>query len=139
MGKNIYASFRDKQQKEFNSFPSFFAFNETQLKEGMARLGVTDIKELYKSAGMFYRKTDAEKLHAMLNRLDTEMREQFKDDAFLYDAFYYELSNHEFCITYDETEALDALGLTQEEVVQDTRMSKIFLKARGDYMANAVC
>jgi len=30
--------------------------------------------------------------------------------------FYYELSNHEYVITYNVMDALDALGLTIEEV-----------------------
>ena len=136
---NAYAALLALQQKEFESFPRFFAYNDAQLEEGMEKLGVKSTDELYKSSGMFYRKSDAGKLHTLMNRLDTQMKEAFKDDTFLYDAFYYELANHEFCITYDETDALDALGLTQEEVVQDQRMGRIFLKARGDYMSNAVC
>lgn len=137
---NTYAALRERQQSEFNSFPSFYAFNDAQFTEGMAKLAVADKSELYRGiGGMFYRKTDAGKLHEMLGRLNTEMKEAFKDDDFLFDAFTYELANHEYCITYDETDALDALGLTQEEIAQDPRMGKIFLKAREDYMANAVC
>ena len=137
---NTYAALRERQQQEFNSFPSFYAFNNAQFAEGMAKLGVANAKDLYRGVGgMFYRKTDADKLHAMMNRLDTEMKEAFKDDNFLYDAFSYELANHEYCITLDDEETLDALGLTQEEIVQDQRMGKIFLKARENYLESAVC
>ncbi len=137
---NTYAALRERQQEEFNSFPCFYAFSRKQFEEGVAKLGVASEKDLYNGVGgMFYRKTDAEKLHALMRRFNTEMSEAFKDDAFLYDAITYELANHEYCITLDDEETLDALGLTQEEFLADQRMSRIWLKARQDYLNKAVC
>jgi len=52
------------------------------------------------------------------------------NDQFLYDAFDYKLGNHEYCITWDIEPTLDALGLTEEEVENDARMSAILRKAR---------
>ena len=84
---------------------------------------------------MFYRKKDAPALHEMMRRFDEEKREAFKDDKFLYDAVYSELANHEYCITYEDEETLDALGITMKELETDQRMGRIYRKARAEYLA----
>lgn len=133
--KNAYADLRERQQKEFDSFPCFYAFNDSQFKEGMQTLGVSSENDLVLGVGgMFYRKSDAKKLHNLLDRMDSEKQEAFKDDAFLLDAIKYEMANLEYCITHDDDEVVSALGLSSDEVAQDSRMSKIFLKARKEYL-----
>jgi hypothetical protein len=50
--------------------------------------------------------------------------------------FNYELGNHEYCITHDLTDTLDALGLTLEEVNADPMMAdalKRAIAAQGDF------
>lgn len=37
---NAYQEMQDRQQKEFNSFPCFFAFGQEQFDEGMKKLGL---------------------------------------------------------------------------------------------------
>lgn len=131
-----YRELMDRHQKEFEAFPAFYAFNKEQFVEGKRKLGVVEDSELYRGyAGMFYRKKDAETLRAMMRRFDEEKQEAFKDDKFFYDAVYSELANHEYCITYEDEETLDALGITMEELEKDQRMGKIYCKARQDYLA----
>ena len=100
----------------------------------MESLGVSSEKDLYPGiGGMFYRKSDADKLHDLMDRMDAEMKEALKDDAFLLDAFKDEMANREYCISHDDDDVIEALGLTADEVAKDARMSKIFQKARKEY------
>lgn len=132
---NAYEELKQRHQKELGDFPGFFAFNDRQFKEGMEALGVKDAKELCQGfAGMVYRKADEEKLKALLKRQSKETEEAFKDDKTLHDAFVYELTNHEYCITYDETDTLCALGIGRKELMQDERIADIFEQARADYL-----
>ena len=130
-----YRELLDRQQKEFEAFPAFYAFNKEQFAEGKQKLGVVEDSELYRSyAGMFYRKKDAETLRAMMRRFGEEKQEAFKDDKFFYDAVYSELANHEYCITYEDEEVLGALGITMKELEADQRMGRIYCKARQAYL-----
>jgi|WetSurMetagenome_2_1015567.scaffolds.fasta_scaffold913689_1 hypothetical protein len=47
---NTYLELRDKQQKEVNSFPMFFAFDNKQFNESMEKLGLgpTDTDKIYR-------------------------------------------------------------------------------------------
>lgn len=137
---NAYEEMRNRHMKEIGEFPCFFAFNDRQFEEGMAKLGVKDEKELYQGfAGMIYRKEDAGKLKELLERQDREIIEAFKDDKIMHDAFVFELANHEYCVTYDESDALDALGISQSDLMKDGRLADIFAKARADYLDSVVC
>lgn len=139
-GTMTYHELMDCQQKELEAFPAFYAFSNEQFEEGKKRLGVVEDTELYRGyAGMFYRKKDAETLRAMMRRFDKEKREAFKDDKFFYDAVYSELANHEYCITYEDEETLDARGITMEALEADQRMGKIYCKARAAYLAETHC
>lgn len=48
---NAYQEMQDRQQKEFNSFPCFFAFGQEQFDEGMKKLGLKpgDTKLIYRA------------------------------------------------------------------------------------------
>ena len=134
---NAYRQLRDKQQAEVNAFPMFFAFSDKQFAEGMAKLGLepgaTD--QIYKLGGTggFYRRSDSQALRDMFDRHGKEMEEAIKADktgeGFIFDMFDYELANHEYCITFDVEPALDALGLTIDEIMADKRMKKALLRA----------
>ncbi len=133
--KSSYAELRARQQQEFESFPCFFAFSDKQFKEGMQTLGVSSEEDLFRyEGGMFYRRSDADALHKLLDRMDLEMQEAFKDDAFFLDAVKYEMANHEYCIMHDDYDVVSALGFSLNEVDQDSRMSKLFLKAKKEYL-----
>ena len=100
----------------------------------MKSLGLdpSETDKLYKAGGTggFYRKTDAERLFKMFDNHRQEMKEAREtDDQFLFDMFNYELGNHEYVITYDVEDTLDALGLTVEEVNNNPRLLKALNKA----------
>jgi len=135
MLNETYAQMKNRQQKEFNEFPCFFAFNRKQFDEGMAKLEVKCVGELYAGpGGMFYRKKDAPTLHEMMKRHDKEMKEARKEDKFLCKAIKEELANHEFCITYDWLPTLEALGISEEEVQKNERLRKVMVKAKKEYL-----
>lgn len=137
---NSYVEFMRAQQKEFDDFANehmFFAYNQKQFDEGMQKLRLkpTDTDKLYSGfAGGYYKKEDAGELHNILSKHQQELKRGLKDGDFAYDAFYSELANHEYCITYDPDEAFSALGLTVEEVMSDQVLSKAYLKAKKDYL-----
>lgn len=141
---NYYAALKSKHQKEIDAFPLGAAFNQKQFEEMMQKWGLTvnDTDKILRlgDTGCFIRKTDQQTLHEMIERHETEMKQAIADDktgnGFIYDMFIYELANHEYCITYDLEETLDALNLTYEEIIADKRLSHGLNKAKKDYLKN---
>lgn len=129
---NKYRELRDRQQKEFNSLPLGWAFNQQQFDEMMAGWGLDPKKDLDKivriPGGGFVQKKDRELLHQTLKKADEEMQAAIAEDktgeGFIADMFQEELENHEYSYTRDTTDALEALGYTAEEVVADPRLNK---------------
>lgn len=141
---NSYLALREKHSKEINAFPFIFAFSKPQLYEGMKKLGLdpSETDKLYSyGGGGYYRKTDAPMLKEMGQRHNKEMRDAIASDTtgdgFLYEMFKYELANHEYVITYDVDDTLDACSLTLEEVEANPIMMKALALAKRDYMAEA--
>lgn len=139
--RETYTEMRDRHQKEWNDFPMFFAFSDSQFAEGMKKLGLkpSDTKKIYKlgSSGGFYRKSDADTLREMIDRQDAEEKAAIAADTngtgFAFEMFYHELANHEYCVTYDVTEALDALGYTVDDINNNEQLLKAFLNAEKQY------
>ena len=130
---NEYTKMKDRIQKEVNNFPMFFAFNNKQFTEGMEKLGLkpNETDKIYScgNTGGYYRKTDAKILHEMFDRHDKELTAALQDPAFAYDAFNYELGNHEYVITYNTSDTISALGLTAEQVNNSTVLNEALEKA----------
>ena len=135
---NTYLKLKQKHQEEVNSFPMAFAFNQKQFEEGMKKIGLkpTDTDKVYgmRGTGGFYKKTDHDKLSEMFDRHKEEMKNAIESDKtgdnFIYDMFNYELSNHEYVITYSVDDTLNALGLTEEEVNNNPVLLHGLQKAR---------
>ena len=128
-----YTELKAKHQKEVDAFPFGFAFNQSQFNEMMEKWGLTpdDTDKIYSIGGGGYvRKSDAEAMEKMFERheLERKMARKHGDD-YLFEMFNYELANHEYCITHDLTDTLDALGLTIDEVNADPRMADALKRA----------
>ena len=138
MGK--YIEYKDEFEKTVNDFPMMFAFSNEQLEQGKKQLGVSDNKELLSIGdGGFIRKTDRQAYLDMVDDLKEKLQQGlFNDDEFLYEAFLYELGNHEYCITYDLTDMLDTLCLDEEQVRNNPRMNKILNTALDNYLGNVI-
>ena len=134
---NRYVELKRRQEKEVNEFPMFFAFSKEQFSEGMKKLGLEpDEKDKIYSigGGGYFRKSDSEKFKAMLDKHSEEIQKEIDGDTdgsgFIYDMFNYELANHEYCVTCDVTDTLEALDLTMEQVEADERLLNGLNKAR---------
>lgn len=128
---NAYRILKEKRQTEVNSFPMAFAFSDQQFEEGMRSLGLkpTDTDKVYDiGGGGFIRRTDSAALHEMFERHEKEMKEAITADTtgegFILDMFNYELANHEYVITYDITDTLEALGLTVDDINNNPLLAK---------------
>lgn len=139
---NKYREMKERHRKEINEFPMFFAFNDQQFAEGMQKLGLDphDTKKIYRlgDTGGFYRKTDSEALKSMFLRHTLELDEAISEDTtgegFIFDMFYYELANHEYCITMDYEDTFHAVGLTSEEIYGNNSLVAGLEKATKKYL-----
>jgi heterodisulfide reductase subunit B len=131
---NPYLELKNKHQKEINEFPFGFAFNDKQFAEMMEKWGLTpeDTDKIYRIGGGGYiRKADEEAMNEMFERHSQERKAAMEADpcGYCYHMFDYELANHEYNYTGDVTDALDALGLTYEEVKANKGVYDILMKA----------
>ena len=140
---NAYQEMKDRQQKEFDAFPVGAAFSNQQFQQMMEKWGLTlnDTDKICSiGGGCYIRKTDKEALCALINRLNNEKENaiaaDLTGDGFIFDMFVYELANHEYCITYDLEDTLDALGLTAEQINADKRLIHGLNKAIKHYLKN---
>lgn len=114
--KNRYRELRERQQAEFNKFPIKYAFTDDQLKRSLVELGLkeTDNDKVVSLGigGGFVRKTDVDDLLKMVKRHESELTEAINNDktgeGFIKEMFLYELGNHEFCITGEFDETIEA-------------------------------
>ena len=140
---NTYQEMKDRQQKEFDAFPMRAAFSQQQFQNMMEKWGLTvnDTDKICSiGGGCYIRKADKDALIALINKTAAELKNAITadttGDGFIFDMFVYELANHEYCITYDLEDTLDALGLTPEEVNVDKRLSYALNKAIKEYLKN---
>lgn len=115
-----YQELKKRHHDELNEFQGmFFAFSNEQFSEGMIKIGLNaDDTKAIVSIGMggYLRKDRKEAFQAMFQRHNEEKKERKKEEKYLFDSLVYELRNHEYCVTYDPTDALDALGYKREDI-----------------------
>ena len=140
---NKYTELKNKQQKEINAFPLGAAFNNEQFAEMMHKWGLTenDTDKIYHiGGGCYIRRSDHTAFHEMLDRHDRERKTAIAADltgkGYICDMFYAELANHEYCITYDLTDTIYALGLSVDEINADKRLLHGLNKAVKQYLKN---
>lgn len=138
---NAYAEMKKRQQERVNALPLMFAFSQQQFNEGMAKLGlepsdthlITSI-----GAGGFIRKADVPLFNETMEALSIEAQAAIDEDmdgtGFIKDMFLYELANHEYCITYDLEPTLDALNLTEDQVLSNPRLLHGLKLAKAEYL-----
>ena len=127
-----YTELKAKHQAEVNAFPLGFAFNQSQFDEMMIKWGLkpTDIREILSIGGGGYvRKDDAKAMHEMFDRHESEMKTAMQDYDFAFEAFNYELGNHEYCYTGELDDTLDALGLTIDDINANPMMADALKRA----------
>ena len=134
-----YSQMKSRHQKAVDNLPMYFAFGDRQFNELRERLGFETEEEMLKNvftlgAGSIILKKDKELVMSTFEQNSKEMDEAMKDDDFLLSAFEYELGNHEYIITYEIDETLDALGIDPEEYLNSERMRRIMKQAKINYL-----
>ena len=135
-----YKEMKDRQQAEINAFPFIWAFNENQFADGMRRLGLDPTADrgqiVHVGGGGYIRKADKKALEDLFAKHRRELQEAIAadktGDGFIYDMFYTELANHEYSYTGDVTDAVNACGLTVEQLNANPALIKGLKKAADD-------
>lgn len=127
-----YIEMSNRHNKEVNALPLFAAFSEKQFEEN----GVPADEAVYIGGGVYCRKQDAKFVFAEFARMGREEEEarEKADEGWWYEAFRYELANHEYCITHEWEETLHALLLTEKDMEENEMLMRAFKRARRDYL-----
>ena len=134
---NLYVNLQDKHQAEYDAFPMMFAFSNEQFEEGLKKLDAAPKEIVSLGYGSYIKKADISDFEKMITRLNNEKSEMLNNnDRYTYQAFLYELANHEYGYTYDIEPTLQALSLTADQVAKDHRLVTILNDARTEYLAN---
>lgn len=135
-----YIDFKKKIEKEHNDFSSkniIWAFSDEQLNEALKKRGLTlkQFKELYAGfyCGGAILKSAIPEHEAMSKRHYDELHYNLRNDSdFAYEAFSYELANHEYCYTRNFSPAIRALGLSSDDINDCPLMLEAFKKAEKE-------
>ena len=131
-----YYELRKEVQEELDKFfeeKGFFAFNNEQLKKGLEKVKATkENKVTNLGAGAFILSSELDNYKNIDEGLDRKVKDYiFSNYVQAFDAFCYELNNHEYCVTWDEGPALDALGLEIREIEEKPEILKAWKKAKS--------
>jgi hypothetical protein len=132
--ENIYLKFKKERENIINNFPQFFAFSDEQIEEGLKKLKTTKEDIISTGYGGFIKKSDKKAYLKMLEDGNKKLNDNLKNESFLYCALRYELSNHEFIITYDYEDTLSVFGLEYDKLTK--KQLNILEKAKEDYLLN---
>lgn len=136
-----YEAMQKRHQQEVNAFPMKWAFNNRQLEQGMRELGLnpSQTNEIVGiGGGGFIRRSDRQAFIDMFKRQNAEQKAalaaQKTGDEYAYQMFLHELGNHEYVITGDLSDTLDACGLSAEQINNDPKLRRALARAIKDYM-----
>ena len=105
-----------------------------------ASIQVTE-KIVHIGGGCYIRKTDREAFRVLVEKLEKEKNDALAADTtgegIIKDMFLYELGNHEYCVTYDLEDTLDAVGLSVDEINADKRLLCGLKKALSQYLKDS--
>ena len=96
-----YAEYKTKQQNGVNNLPIFFAFNKEQFNKACEERNIPldgSVKLVALGAGGYCTKADYPIVNAFLSK--DPLKKLMEDYDFAFDAFYYEMGNHEYHINY---------------------------------------
>lgn len=115
-----YKDFSDMLQKRANALPMIFAFSNEQLDKVLDDMGLSlkDMKGdklIRMGVGAFCLKSDLDYVLSELHAVDEMKREFIEDYEHAYDAFMYEMGNHEYHINWQgDWDVLSCFGLDDD-------------------------
>lgn len=138
--KKTYEQRKNEFEELTNSTEILRAFSDKQYEEIKPKLEKR--KEDWQTLVEFMWWITTKKIAENYNKKAKKKIKEFEklkrlDNQFLLNAFEYELANHEYCITYDIEDTLDALGFKKnkkEEYNLTKREIKILEIAKKNYL-----
>lgn len=91
-----YRELRARFQRDINTFPLLFAFSNEQFDHALKEKGWSEGELVRVMPGGFVREQDVGRLHAMSCAHDRELRASMAGYDFAYQAFLYEMGDHEY-------------------------------------------
>ena len=127
----------DKPVQDHISKYAFWAFGEKQLNEKLTELGITK-EELQQNYVSFFggamRADKVKEYRQLADNSINKMIEALKANYELAkDAFNYEMNNHECFYTSRFSDALNAIGITMQEVQADETLKRAYTDAKKAY------
>lgn len=117
-----YAQLKQRHEKEFSKLEGiFFAFSTEQFFRGVKAIGL-DPQDYDKQSitmfamGSYCLTSTYPQLQELVDRHEKEMNLLKNDPDRFVKALVYELQNHEYCYTYEASDALNVFGLTEDSV-----------------------
>ena len=136
-----YRKWKENRQKDFDKLPIYWAFGEQQFKELLQKLNLQDTSEDLKKltnigCGGIMRKCDLYLLKQHNETFSSEILKKWLKNNFnfAYDAFKFEMANHEFGYTYEIEDTLYSLDLSFKDIQQNALLKLAFLRAKKDYL-----
>ena len=133
-----YLELKRKHQDELSKFPLFFAFNESQFEDGMNKLGLkpSETDKINRiNACCYCKKSDSKSYKNMYKRFALEKREALKDDNYVLEMFQCEMKNHEYDLTHDDKEVIEACGLDMFEMNSSQRLRLLYIQAKKSFLS----
>lgn len=130
---DIYAEFKKEREKEIDSFPMFYAYDEKQIREGMRKIKCKSRSELSGVPGffgLFMRTVDIPRFFKMVgNRMAETQSRIATDPNFAKAAFLYEMNNCEYAINVDGYEEILSELCINRKFVNDHNLKPLIKEA----------
>lgn len=133
-----YTEFKDMLQNKVNDLPVFYAFSNEQLDNALDDMGLS-LKDMKGNKivrigfGAYCLKRDLDSIMSELNAVDDAKRVFIEDYEQAYDAFMYEMGNHEYHINYEgDWDVLSCFGLDDDVCeYEDGKGAEEYMDAMG--------
>jgi hypothetical protein len=131
-----YKEYKETTTQEINQFVDancIWAFGREQLAEALKEHNLTEEEFQNNYCGFFgggaIRKDKIKEYEKICEKQNNQLQELMKDERFAYEALYYELANHEYGYTGNESDALRDLGLTADDIIANQVLNRAFCRA----------
>lgn len=137
MKRQEYLDLKQRHQKEVEDFPIAYAFNGKQLKEAIEKLGATKQEVTTLGYGTVIKKTDIPAFEELLEDQRHELKMAMKDKDFAYEAFSYEMDNHEYAINWTgDDDVLECFNLIYAQL-DELDLEEVYQRAAREHMKRA--
>lgn len=135
-----YEEMKKAHQDDYNAFPLGFAFNKVQFNEMMENWGLNPETDLNKISMLpqnigYIRKADIPAFEEMLEKHKQEKITFKEKQSNIKAMLLNEMINHEYVISGDLAEVLEAVGYTMDDYAKSPTLQKAVNEARTDYLS----